>query len=509
MREQKRARAWLTFMLAAFFALNLPSLTRFPLVHSDEAWLAGLTRHMMAKGSFGVTEPFFDLKPRYPHAIKLLFHLMQMPFLSAFGHGAWSVRLLSLLGGVLALVVFFRCCLRMAPFPLALGSTVLCALSGQFLFAARTARQEILLLCALLTLTLVLLEGKGAVGARRAAVLGALTGLAAGLHPNSLLLALGVGLTFIGLMLAGRRGLLKPLMIYITVTGAIALCFVALSFAFDRQFPAHYRMYGEAEFGLSAPFWEKAREFPLYLKKLWHGVSGTYLLPSLKAQLILIPPLLIWAAVRAIRTRAAELIILLGMIGGVVSGTIIIGRYNQLSASLWMLPCLLLIPWLMKDLPRRRWALILLAGAFALSSACSIAPMLTWQYEDYLRQAAAFVQPGEKALANLSLGFHFDDGALLDLRNLSFLKEHDLSFADYVRTRGVRVILWPEEMDFIYSRRPAWNMIYGNPRYTPEAEAFFAEHCTLLGTFENGGYAVRIAQEVGKPYRVRVYRVKD
>ena len=504
---RKRERAWLILLLAAFFALNLSSLTRFPLVHSDEAWLAGLTRHMMEEGSFGVTEPFFDLKPRYPHAIKLLFHLMQMPFLSAFGHGAWSARLLSLLGGVLALYLFFRCCRSVAPFHSALGSTALCALSGQFLFAAHTARQEILMLCALLALTLVLLEGKGTVSARRAAALGALTGLAVGLHPNSLLLALGVGLSFIGLMLAGRRGLLKPLLVYIAVTGALALCFVALSFAFDRQFPAHYRMYGETEFELSASPWAKVREFPLYLEKLWHGVSGTYLLPSLKAQLILIPPLLIWATVRAVNTRAAEPIILLGMIGGALSGTIVIGRYNQLSASLWMLPCLLLIPWLLKGVPLRRWALVLLAGAFAFSSGHSIAPMLASRYEDYLRQAAAFAQPGERTLANLSLGFYFDDGALLDLRNLSYLQENNLSFADYVRSRGIRVILWPEEMDFIYNRRPAWNMIYGNPRYVPEAEAFLAEHCTPLGTFESGGYAVRIAQEVGKPYRVKAYRV--
>ena len=59
-------------------------LTRFPFVHSDEAWLAGLSRDMQAVGSFGVTEQFFDLKPRVPHALKLLFHALQMGYIHVF-----------------------------------------------------------------------------------------------------------------------------------------------------------------------------------------------------------------------------------------------------------------------------------------------------------------------------------------------------------------------------------------------------------------------------------------
>jgi hypothetical protein len=55
--------------------------------------------------------------------------------------------------------------------------------------------------------------------------------------------------------------------------------------------------------------------------------------------------------------------------------------------------------------------------------------------------------------------------------------------------------------------RPDFNALYGNPRYVPEAEAFLAERCTLLGTFENDGYGNRIVQEIGTPCAVRVYRV--
>ena len=79
--------------------ISLAFLERFPYVHSDESWLAGLTRAMMEEKSLAVTEPFFDLVPRYPHGIKTLFHLLQMGAVSLFGYRIFSVRLLSLLAG--------------------------------------------------------------------------------------------------------------------------------------------------------------------------------------------------------------------------------------------------------------------------------------------------------------------------------------------------------------------------------------------------------------------------
>ncbi len=507
MRSARREKEIVFFFLLAWFAGNLFFLTRFPLVHSDESWLAGLTRNMMESGSMGVTEPFFDLKPRYPHAIKILFHLLQMPFLLAFGYSAFSVRLLSLLFGAASLYLVFRISREMASFHISLAVTVLVSLDGQFLTAAHTARQEILLFCALLLLILVFLKGKGEVTARRAALLACITGLCVGLHPNSFLLAVGCGAAMVFLMLSRRRFVIKPLLVYIGVTGAFAACFVGISFLFDSQFPAHYSVYGDTEFGLAVPFAEKFREFLPYLQRLWLGVSGTYVLPKLQAHFLLFPALTVWAAIRAVRGKDGKLLVSLGMILGAVLGTVLIGRYNQLSAALWMLPCFLLLPPLLSRVPLRKAALIALTAVFAVSSALSFAPALAYSYEDYLLQISAYAAPGEKTLANLNAGFYFENGALLDIRNLSYLKENDLSFADYVKTRGIKVILWPEEMDFIYSRRPDFNAVYGNPRYVEEVEEYLKTDCTYLGEFENGGYAVRIVQELGKPYKVRAYRV--
>ncbi len=494
-------------LLAAFFFLNLAFLTRFPLVHSDESWLAGLTRNMMESGSPGVTEPFFDLKPRYPHAIKILFHALQIPFFLTFGYSAFSARLMSLLFGTASLYLAFRCARETASLRFSLGFAALIAIDGQFLAASHIARQEILMLCGMLLLLLFLLKAGGEIPIRTALRMGAITGLSAGIHPNGLLLAMGCGLAMLLTTLARKRFQWSPLFAYTAVAGGIAAVFVGLSFAFDSRFPAHYLAYGESEFDLIVPISNKFQEFGSYVQKLWHGVSGTYRLPILKAQLLLCPVLMVWGVARAIRKRDAKPLAAFGMSLGALLGTVVIGRYNQLSAILWMFPCLMLLPPLLEGLRWRMPAWIALTAAFAACSAFSFAPDFSYSYDGYLDRIAESISPDERTLGNLNAGFFFGNEALVDYRNLSYLKENELSFAEYVETRKITVILWPEEMDFIYSHRPTWNIIYGNPRYVEEVEAFLSENCTLVGDFVDAGYAVRIVQEIGKPYGIRVYRV--
>ena len=91
-RYSKRERLALLALLALFFLFGILTLTRYPFVHSDESWLAGLTRAMMEEGSPAVTEPFFDLKPRWPHAIKILFHLLQTPVIAGCGYSMGRLR---------------------------------------------------------------------------------------------------------------------------------------------------------------------------------------------------------------------------------------------------------------------------------------------------------------------------------------------------------------------------------------------------------------------------------
>src|SRR6056297_187850 len=97
-----------------YFVVNILLLSQFPFIHSDESWLSGLTRQIMSgiasenPASLVLTEPFFDLLPRFPHFIKMLFHALQWPFLAVFGYTPLAPRLLSLSAACLALWFFYR-----------------------------------------------------------------------------------------------------------------------------------------------------------------------------------------------------------------------------------------------------------------------------------------------------------------------------------------------------------------------------------------------------------------
>ena len=80
----------LTLYIAIYVAVSSGCLTEFPLMHSDESWLAGLSRNMLAERNVGATETFFDAKVRYPHTFKTLFHLCQILFIRIFGYSLSS-----------------------------------------------------------------------------------------------------------------------------------------------------------------------------------------------------------------------------------------------------------------------------------------------------------------------------------------------------------------------------------------------------------------------------------
>lgn len=83
---------------------SILTLTAFPFVHSDEVWLAELSREIGTTGNLSATEPFFRLTDRYPHGMKILFHLIQAPLVShSFSPAA--ARLPSLLAGWLSVIL--------------------------------------------------------------------------------------------------------------------------------------------------------------------------------------------------------------------------------------------------------------------------------------------------------------------------------------------------------------------------------------------------------------------
>src|SRR6056297_193258 len=95
-------------IILLFFILNLFILKSYPFVHSDEAWLSGLSRNILERKDFTVTEAFFDLMPRNPHAVKFFFHSLQIFIIKIFGYHIFSLRLISLAAGSLSLYIFYK-----------------------------------------------------------------------------------------------------------------------------------------------------------------------------------------------------------------------------------------------------------------------------------------------------------------------------------------------------------------------------------------------------------------
>ncbi|MDL2219247.1 glycosyltransferase family 39 protein [Ruminococcaceae bacterium OttesenSCG-928-O06] len=491
--------------LAVYVLVNLLFLARFPVVHSDETWLSGLSRNMLQQGSLAVTEPFFDLKPRFPHAIKSVFHLLQMPFLQVFGYNAFAFRLLSLLGGAAALWVFYFVVLRASgQKPLAFAACVLLSLDVQFIQAAHFARAEILVLLGML-LCVYLLLGTGRFAHLWA---GVVTGVCIGLHPNSFLVAGLCGGLLVAACIRDKRFHWRRILGYVGVVAAFAAFFVALSFWFDPQFPAHYLAYGD-EFAVSSGLLAKLGEVIPYLQRLFFRVTGTYNLPDIRFQLVLFGVVL--AAAVALQRWVPQLSALLWGLLGMAAAMTLVGRFSQPYVIFYFPLCYLMLALLLGYSWPRRAAVAVggLAVAVGLMAAVQIVPVATQpaQYDRYIEEIATVVPQDAKTIGNLNAGYHFTNGALLDVRNLSYLRQSGLSLAQYVETRGVEYLIISDELYALYEKRPYWNGVYGNIHYLQQLDELLENHCTLVHSFVDNQYGVRVAewQNTARDFTVRIY----
>ena len=505
--KKRLAKNAIWIYLIAYFALSLLVLDKFPFMHSDESWLSGLTRAMTARG-LDTTEPFFDLLPRYSHAIKTLFHLMQMPLIAVFGYNLFAVRLLSLIFGTAALYLANRIARLLSGSDIkALILTVILSLDVQFLYASHFARQDIIIAFGILAVVYYILRHAEAWSVRRDITLGIITGLFVGVHPNSLIVALCAGALYL-YYIARRQMKLRNLLVLVGVVAGFAAVFVGISLAFDSGFFAHYAKVGEA-LGVDMSLVDKLAAFPQYYLKLFLQVSGTYYTPSIQPQLIVFAIAVLGAVVYAFKDRAV-LRLLLPLVA-VNIGFIIIGRYSQPGVIL-IFPLGYLLAFALLDALLKKWAWLpaaLLGAAVIAVSIWSVTPYINDDYDEYLSDIRVSVPSGAKVLANLNAEYAFDEGQMFDYRNLEYMEQSGLSFAEYVESRGIEYILYPEEMDYIYAHRPVWNIVYGNLYpYYDDMKKYFAEHCTEVASFTSP-YAMRIADYMDdKDWAVTVYRVE-
>lgn len=514
MREKKESLIDKLFfgylLIYGFFSFAF--LTRFPFVHSDESWLAGLSRDMLTQKSLSVTEHFFDARPRYPHAVKSLFHLLQMGFIRIFGYSHESVRLLSLVAGIVFLILFYFLIKRITKREkLALAVTVLFSLDVEFIYASHFARQEILLGAALIAGLFILLKEEEP-GIKEAIGAAIVTGLSIGLHPNSFLLACSFGAILLFYLFLQKKRDVLPLLSYIGVTGAFAGIFVFLSYSFDSQFLKHYFQNGAEEFGINASLTEKAGELGGFLERLFMKQSGTYYVTELRFSLLLFAFLIVFMGIYAlVMKRKLPGALVSGTIG-LAGGMILIGRYNQTSVFFFFpLGYLFLALFLAEQ--EKREKRVLYTFLLAVTLLISIGEIRPWlskgSYEAYLEQIEKLVPKDAKVIANLNTEFYFAQGSLRDYRNLPYAwKEKGIEA--YIEENKIEYILYSTELDYLYEHRPYFNVIYGDIRFVPELKRLCEERGELVGEFNDTVYGSRVIGVMGqeKYSFVLVYKLK-
>lgn len=533
--KKKAWKSWIIFLaaagyLAGYAVLSLHTLGTFPFVHSDECWLAGLTRDMMAARDFGVSESFFSLKPRVPHALKLLFHGAQMAAVSVLGFQIGAVRILSWMTGLLCLALCYLVGKRLGGRGMGTALMALVSVDIQFLYASHFARQEIGIAACLLFCVAVLLGCGGVPSRGQAAALAAVTGLGVGIHPNSFLCASACGC----MMAAGAvrrkkegapvRDAFQSLAVYAVLTGIAAAVFVGISFTFSPHFLPDYFRYGEEEFELSRSAAGRLGEFFAFFRSVIRREGVTYYLPLITPQFVIMAASGGMAAVGCAalkgsgETEAREWLkhtqLLAAGLLGLCLGMMVIGRFSQLSVLFF-----LLFGWMFVA-----QALQLFEGWGRFAGAAGLwvlmafltagqvrgeAPRPEERYEGYLSALSEVIPKDAAVLGNLNALFCFGQGEFYDFRDLPYTREAG-GVEAYIRERGITYICYPAELDYIYGRRPYYNVVYGNAMFIGDLKEFCEKSCEKAGEIYSGQYGTRLIPLLSSPEYgwVSIYRVK-
>jgi hypothetical protein len=488
-----------------FFLSQIQSLTRYPFMHSDESWLSGLTRMMMEARSLAVTEPFFDLYPRNPHAIKSTFHLLQTLFIQIFGYELFSVRMMSLIFACASLYIFFRLLTTLGASPSwTLFGTLVLAVQPSFIYASHFARQEIVVCFFLLFAAWMWLSKK-----RTPSLLSIF--IALGLHPNAYI---GVFALFCAasVLVWHKNEEKKELLRSIPWLAGFACVYIFASLWMNPDFFYDYLAYGSS-LGVTAAAGGKFSGFFLFFKKLWLGISGTYYLPPLRLVLSMVAISLglgLWLGLR--KKQRLFLALSVHQLAWCL-GILLVGRYNATSV-FFLIPgaCILSILFLERSFPRipaRLFALGLIL-VFAVSSIGEMTELPKNHYEFYLEKIQAALPEDAVVLGNLNTEFLFETGHLYDYRNLTYLDSKTTSVEDYLRERGITHILYADELDYLHRNPDPWQVLYGSDAsWYDEMQRFLAQDCKEITVFPAPVYGNRIVPFLNDPFwQLHIYQIK-
>jgi 4-amino-4-deoxy-L-arabinose transferase-like glycosyltransferase len=518
-------------IILLFFALNLFILKSYPFIHSDEAWLSGLSRNILESKDFTVTEDFFDLMPRNPHAIKIFFHSLQIVFIKIFDYSIFTVRLISLIASLLSLYFFYKISIFISSSKIiSIFGTLIIAVDIHYIYISHLARQEIILLLIFLTAFFYLINNfinnpkklekynhtnsifrKNKI--KKDIILALILSIGMGIHPNIFIISLPFIIIYSYELLFNKKLNFKNYFAFGATLAFNALLFILLSFRFDSSFLSNYAEYGES-LGVLNSAAVKFDSLDYFYKKIFYRVSGTYYIPPVKIQLIIFALVLIIAFIFLFnKKKKIDLYLILSVIG-INLGYIIIGRYNQTSIIFIFPVFYLLIVSILSHLSKfsLKSSYLVFSVIFIIISINTVFALKNdnfSSYQKYINNISQVVAADDNVLANLNSGYYFENGNLFDYRNLAYLTENNLSFADYIEKNNIDYIIYPEEMDFIYNSRPEWNIIYGNlyPYYN-DMQEYLNNNTELVYEFTDSTYAMRIVRYIGeKNWYVKVYRV--
>lgn len=125
-----------------------------------------------------------------------------------------------------------------------------------------------------------------------------------------------------------------------------------------------------------------------------------------------------------------------------------------------------------------------------------------------LRQIQTAIPGSPKILGNLNAEYAFADGQLLDYRNLQYLDDQGITFADYVAAQQIEVIIYYDELAVIVANHPRYDVMYGD--LTPidaEMTAFLAEHCEeKITAFSDASYGTNLAPLIDtRPWPIHIF----
>ncbi|MCH4888442.1 DUF2029 domain-containing protein [Acidaminobacter sp. JC074] len=474
--------------LTIFFIINLVFLTKFPFIHSDESWLSGFSRQVMEVG-FKTSETFFIEYPRAVHGLRSVFTGLQIIFINLFGYSVFSVRLLSLTASTVSLYFLHKILDKrgIREFENIL-MLVIVACHIQFVYVSHIARQEsIIMMVMVITYYLNIEKAKPI-------LTGCLIGLAVGVHPNSLLIALGIGLVYLYKIYI-RETRFRDLVKLIVTTGLFALMFVIFSFLLNPNFIADYMAFGES-LGVVNFEYSRLSGFYLYYVKLFKEIGGTYQLYNIKPDIILMVISLlpgIYAVLKKKDFASSFLMVL-----AINIGLMIIGRYNQTAVIFVLLFNGLFYLQLIHSF---KYKYVLLAFVLILTVNNSWSDIKI-KNDDY-GLLKDHLQLEGKVLGNLNLDYHLDNGQLIDYRNLWYIED----FEAYIEKHDIDYIILPEEMSYIKKTSPKWDILYGPLPYY-DSMVKYLETCKLVDSFESKTYGMRIARYVNTyPWKIDIYKV--